>query len=485
MNFSVLDYELPSSSTGNLSILNDNRKTVSNDVHKSETILIRQKEHKNKDDLIKVYQCDICKTTFHKRSLIIKHFKTSVCFPEIVFVYSCNDILNSVLYCNGINNTKKSYKRKIHKKSLEKNKSMKNVEVLNTEENNLPSKFKSIPDGVTHCVRENDECKCKTCGENFANLLSLKDHKCILSENNSFICGECYLNICDKENDKIIHTYSCHICHKQFFKQSSLTSHKGCHSLIKSSNQQSSELSVSKHISKIHALPRKYECSRCSRNFHTRSQIISHLFGIHKEDYSKKSCKTCSKLCECPQEFILHEDKKLIKCEICPRLLTTPHRLHQHYKFHLGINDFNCEFCSEIFFDYSSYLLHEQTHTGEKPFRCNFCSEWFPATSSLNIHLRSSKKKPFKTKKSTNVLNHSSNAKEHKIQGISNDLTNSSLDKFDRTKVKEDKIKTQTNKTNKNKIQDFDMTEEIECDICMKVFETKSQVFNHIIKDHF
>jgi len=39
------------------------------------------------DNTLKKYECDICGKIFPKRTDIIKHFKTSLCYPEIIYIF--------------------------------------------------------------------------------------------------------------------------------------------------------------------------------------------------------------------------------------------------------------------------------------------------------------------------------------------------------------------------------------------------------------
>lgn len=213
----------------------------------------------------------------------------------------------------------------------------------------------SITNENTKCVKEKCKWKFETCKEIF-------NH----SENKLFDYDKTCINV-----GAVIKLKNSYGTNKKMFN-------------FKSSNQNNYYISEN---SRIHNSSQKYECSTCSKVFHKRFKIITHIFTNHQEDYSKYSCDPCSNLYDSSRKFILHVKKKCFKCDVCPQSFITSYRLHQHYKWHLGINHFKCQFCPKTFSKCSIYLLHERTHTREKPFRCHYCNKWFPISSNLNIHL--------------------------------------------------------------------------------------------------
>lgn len=66
----------------------DIQKTESTDYQskKSQNGLINNQKQ-NIDILEDKYECDICGKIFSERIKIIKHFKTALCYPEVVIVY--------------------------------------------------------------------------------------------------------------------------------------------------------------------------------------------------------------------------------------------------------------------------------------------------------------------------------------------------------------------------------------------------------------
>ncbi|XP_060834625.1 zinc finger protein 83-like [Rhopalosiphum padi] len=422
-NENCLDNELPLSSIANVLLPSDSCK-----FEKSESIDYRSKLNVNHntsvfhqistkdqskiDTPMRRYGCDICGKIFLRRIAIIEHFRTSLCFPDSPFdfelnspnYYLCNNSEDSMSFVNNINNLETNnmktmtYKCRVCQNVIRNNSLIKRQQILHTKENNLLcnicSVLNSIACGNNQHLKEKYTWKCKSCGQTFTKLSVLKAHRCIFPKNKLFNCYKChksYKNLNALEKHKIVHKLNCNICHKQFFKQSTLTDHKRIHCL-KSINQPNIHLKYMNssvlNTKKTFNTSKNYECSRCSELFHKRSEIISHIFENHQEDYSKYSCDECTNFSDSSRDYILCLAKNHCKCDVCPQSFTTSHRLQQHYRWHLGINNFICQFCPKTFSKCFLYLSHERTHTGEKPFRCNFCGKWFPETSNLNIHLK-------------------------------------------------------------------------------------------------
>lgn len=451
LNFSYLDNELPLSSIADLLLPLKNHKIKKVEHDDSEStdyqpeLNINYDYKSNQEQRVKHvnrYDCDICGKIFHKRNLIIEHFKRSLCFPKRYIYLKSNSSkhhngINNLPTNNG-NNIKETYKCRTCQCIIQNKNFLKRQQVLNIKKNCIGHDilFNFTCENI-HCIKK--RWKCQICDKSFTKSSILKVHS--------------YNHYKNKQ-------YNCDKCNKQYSKQSSFTAHKRIRNSksINCSNVHQKHLNSksngSEHINKINNLSKNYECSRCSNVFHKRSEIISHIFENHQEDYSKYSCDTCSKLSsKTLQDVVLRFEKQNLKCDICPLLkFTSFHKLHQHYKWHVGLNNFKCQYCPLTFSNYTVYLEHEKTHVGEKPFRCHFCGNWFPVSSNLTIHLR------YYNKKSVSQTPTLLPPKENQL--------------------------TCKNSWNKQENCTVQLNKEYKCDICMQVFHNQNQIYVHILETH-
>lgn len=478
LNFSSSDNELPLSSIANILFPIDSQKIIKtkedylestaykpelniNSDYKSKTSKLSDEEQNVIDNLVNRYECDICGKIFEERYLIIEHFKRSLCFPESPsyfknnsskFHNKYNNTKKSIL-CNGSLVTKNIKECKICQAYVHKYKLLKRHQVLHTNKNNLEhdvNSKNSFEFKNAHCNKK--QWKCQVCKKSFTIISTFKAHKHVHYKNKLFKCdksNDLFRHLNSLKKHKIVHISNCQICNKRYSEPSSFTA-----------NEKIQIPNESKHIIKVNNSSKDYECSTCSKVFHKRSEIISHIFESHQEDYSKYSCDTCANLCVSLPDFVLRFEKKVLKCDICPlsKKFTSSQRLQQHYKWHIGINNFKCQYCPVSFSKYSVYLDHENTHVGEKPFRCHFCGKWFPVSSNLNIHLRFYN--PFARNIGEKPLSKIPTLPRKRIH----------------PKEKNQLLSNNCCKTD---------NKEYKCDLCMQVFHNQSQICAHILETHY
>lgn len=325
------------------------------------------------DNTVKNYECEICGKIFFKRTLIIRHFRTSLCFPESP-KYLENSSENSMFYINDTNIL-------VTNNVVEDNKCNFCKTAIILQNDNLTPKRKILyTNKSSHFNKNKGQWECKLCGTLFKKISSLKSHELIYFENkisNNNKCIKSYNDLDLFKKHEIIkkkNIFRCHICQKYF----------------------TSKLCLSKHVRRIHNdLSKNYECSKCSKIYHKRCQIINHIFMNHQEDYSKYCCSVCLSSQESNSQKQINLTNKMFKCDVCPKSFATSYKLYLHYKWHLGINNFKCLYCSKAFSKYSVYLSHDRTHINKKLFKCNFCEKWFIISYNLHTHTQT-RYKPFK-----------------------------------------------------------------------------------------
>lgn len=493
--------------------------SYTNHDYKSDTNLLSSKKRNNLSN--KTYECDICAAVFQKQKQIIKHFRISLCFPENLKNKNnrynlSNNSENSMLYRNGIkhlgtNGLKFVIKCIICKTVIQNNKVNKKFKC------DICSKLK-----INNVRNKNDDISkkyawnCVICEESFITLSAFESHRFVHSNNKPIKCNKCnksFRNVTALEKHKINNLYRCHLCHQQFSDQTSLIVHKRFIDLknVFQCNicENQSKSSISEH--NINNLSKTYECSMCSKVCNKKFEMVTHIYNYHQEVYSNYSCDPCSDISASPQELVLHLEKKLFKCDICPKSFTTNYRLHQHFGWHLGINNFKCQYCPKTYSKYSVYLTHERTHTGETPFRCKHCGKWFPVSSNLNIHLKYKNmfeihtcnicQKTF-SRKSSLLFHKKTHSKEIQLNtNSSNELYNQSLTLKEHGKQHTSFVHSnslnrhviqfpnnESHKLNinniKNQIDNNYVHKEYKCDLCKEKCYTQSQILNHIFINH-
>ncbi|GFS80405.1 hypothetical protein NPIL_457701 [Nephila pilipes] len=83
-----------------------------------------------------------------------------------------------------------------------------------------------------------------------------------------------------------------------------------------------------------------------------------------------------------------HTGRKLLKGDICQRILTNKGNLHRHLSTHSREKSFQCEVCQRRFARKQNLLRHMRTHDGEKPFECEVCQRTFARKQHLFNHMR-------------------------------------------------------------------------------------------------
>ncbi|KAF9812370.1 hypothetical protein SFRURICE_005481 [Spodoptera frugiperda] len=170
---------------------------------------------------------------------------------------------------------------------------------------------------------------CQVCDAGFINNITLSRHS-VTHTKGSYKCRHCdsvFNNVFKRRNHEMrTHTNSGNVCHfcNQSFKE---------------------YIAKEMHLSKVHNVTRKYNCTACDRSFVTHSLLKVHVRRFH---LMEKSCK-CT---QCDLAFFREGDLK------------------NHMLTHTGVKEFKCEVCFKFYAKRSTLNEHMRIHNNDRRFKC-------------------------------------------------------------------------------------------------------------------
>ena len=346
---------------------------------------------------IYVHICAICSKTYKTKPRLHYHIKavheTHKCsFCENVFttIYRLRKHITSLH--KDVPSFKRLYKCDICNKRFSGPRRLKyHVLSIHTD-----AEISDDDKGFLEKVNQNE---CPICTESFSRSLDLKTHAADIHElKTEFKCPVCSWIFHWKRalqvhvpvvHSKEIPMYSCSICDKKYYKESSLKD----------------------HVKSVHYNIRDKPCLECSLIFSTEQQLRHHERNIHHRNVAKKHvCPLCQKQLANPWHPKYHvralhtsgdineegntflEQLNRNECPICKLVCSTSTELKSHViNIHQQETKFRCPLCLLEFSWKCALEAHLQViHSNERQlYSCSICDKKYYKESSLKDHVKS------------------------------------------------------------------------------------------------
>ena len=140
-----------------------------------------------------------------------------------------------------------------------------------------------------------------------------------------------------------------------------------------------------------------YNCDwlGCSHSSPAVTEVKKHRRKHLIDENLLVKCKDCNKYYPPKyleqRHYLVHQEGRNFKCEVCEKSFKTLEILKVHARIH-GPDDerytHSCEVCGRKFTQKANLESHMRIHTGDRPFKCEFCSKSFSQKGNLDEHRR-------------------------------------------------------------------------------------------------
>ncbi|XP_064652991.1 zinc finger protein 431-like [Lineus longissimus] len=269
-------------------------------------------------------------------------------------------------------------------------------------------------------------CKCDICEALFSSAAMLSRHKKIHTRENVNTCQVCHLTFQSpggfrdhviKKCGRDAYKYKCDQCHRCFFKESRLLTHKRTHEPGARVRRQKKNNYTCRVCSKMFHGSREfrkhtvkkcgrkaypYTCDKCPRNFFRESMLKTHMV-MHEEGAKVFQCGTCENTYSIRKSLRTHilssgheAEYVKFKCKVCGEKFPNPALLETHSAIHEAEEStppppvdldprFTCKKCLRMFPDKAELLSHiSADHTFA--FVCQICGERFKSKDAVKTH---------------------------------------------------------------------------------------------------
>ena len=281
-------------------------------------------------------------------------------------------------------------------------------------------------------------------------------------------CGKSLKIVSLKSHVKMVHEaqriHECEVC-KMKFKQ---------------------EKVLENHMTALHSDVKTVTCDKCNSEFPNKVILRRHMKNEHFVKVEKKTvlkkCDLCGKMLKetsLPTHIKdVHENASMVKCGHCNMSFVSKYSLKNHlFSIHVGTKH-KCNQCDKSFNAIGNLKRHEKyVHElkGQKECKCDLCGKNFKSQDSLKVHKDAVhlKNKAMKCEKCNKIFTTKSNLEFHN-QSV-HEKVESKCNLCGKMFLHLNQHMKNSHENKKNLY---------ECNQCIKAFDRKSTLDNHVRMVH-
>lgn len=215
------------------------------------------------------------------------------------------------------------------------------------------------------------------------------------------VCSEFLTFNKKKKVKKFLTKFTCPLCNKHFISEYFLKRH-----ILKHMNRKvecitcgtifNSKFYLYEHTKMTHLLKHinYLSCKVCGRTFTSEDKL-----RIHGRHHRNKPCLLCDKTFASQKHYDSHIERHAVKlmlkrkraqtCSFCEKECSNDNDLSFHVnKVHLQIKPYNCDMCERQFYTENNLKNHKKVHSLPSKETCEFCGNTLKSRKQLVIHVR-------------------------------------------------------------------------------------------------
>ncbi|XP_055629171.1 zinc finger protein 37-like isoform X2 [Toxorhynchites rutilus septentrionalis] len=285
--------------------------------------------------------CKICKKTFKKRSLHLKHMKSHESGSNLIefFTYHTCEFCRKVFLSE--------------KELLDRCKANGHINGVAVADQHTPY-------------------SCGNCSSEYEGFDHIRQH--LLSHMSAFPCP---FDGCGSEYTSSTRLET-HICNKHIEYESHKCTYCGVDSL-------GSMIELQQHL-RVNCPAKKFHCNHCDKKFLTSRSLAQHLRCLEKKHSCEECGKTFAQQGELKLHLRMHNGERPFQCTICGKRYKTASLRTAHMDSHINGKTFQCQICGKKLQSRTCYRNHIRRHSEEKQHGCDICNKKFYTKYNVKIH---------------------------------------------------------------------------------------------------